>query len=79
MLIWLKQGLNILRCVSYVATQLIHYVSNRGSVAGKKYYFLWHNNIFLGLAKDNCTLINKKKADWEYPSQAKQLENIKYI
>jgi hypothetical protein len=57
----------------------LHFALNQGSVTGKKCYFLWHDDTFFGLAKDNCGLLKERKSDWEYPSQAKQRENIKYI
>jgi hypothetical protein len=57
----------------------LHYVTQRGSGAGKQCFFQWHDETFFGLCKEDCTLINKRKAEWEFPTLSKQRENQRFI
>jgi hypothetical protein len=50
-----------------------------GKVAGKQCFFQWHDKFFFGICKDDCILVNKRKFDWESPTQSKQRENVLYI
>lgn len=57
----------------------LHYVTQRGSGAGKQCFFQWHDESFFGLCREDCTLINKRKAEWEFPTLSKQRENQRFI
>jgi hypothetical protein len=57
----------------------LHFVSKRGSSNGKKCFFQWHDDAFFGLCKGDCSLVNKRKAEWENPSATKIRANQKHI
>lgn len=43
-------------------------------------YFNWHNDNQIGLAKDDMTMLRKrKKSDWEMPTKKEKEENRKHI
>ena len=41
------------------------------------YFFDYHNDCFLGLARDDVKLSNAKKSEWAYPSVSKKKGNAK--
>jgi hypothetical protein len=57
----------------------LHFISQRGSGAGKQCFFQWHDEAFFGLCRDDCALTKKRKSEWEFPSLSKQRENQRYI
>jgi hypothetical protein len=38
-----------------------------------------HNNAFFGLAKQDATIVNKRKQDWVFPPNAAKQGNAAYI
>jgi hypothetical protein len=57
----------------------LHYFSKRGANAGAKCYLLYHSNAFFGLAKQDTTLVNKRKQDWVFPTNTAKRGNATYI
>jgi hypothetical protein len=57
----------------------LHYLPNRGSYKGATCYIDYHNDMFFGLAKSDCKLVNKCKGDWRMPSSAKKRRNGTHI
>jgi hypothetical protein len=57
----------------------LHYFSKRGANAGAECYLLYHSNAFFGLAKQDATLVNKRKQDWVFPTNAAKRGNATYI
>jgi hypothetical protein len=57
----------------------LHYFSKRGANAGAECYILYHSDAFFGLAKQDATIINKRKQDWVFPSNAAKRGNAMYI
>ena len=56
------------------------YVSNRGSCAGKQCFVQWHDESYFELSTgDSSSLIEKRKANWEYPTSSKLHANQKHI
>jgi hypothetical protein len=40
---------------------------------------MYHSNVFFGLAKQDATLVNKRKQDWVFPTNAAKRGNAAYI
>jgi hypothetical protein len=57
----------------------VHYFSKRGANAGAECYLLYHSDAFFGLAKQDATLVNKRKQDWVFPTNAAKRGSATYI
>jgi hypothetical protein len=57
----------------------LHYFSKRGANAGAKCYVLYHSDAFFGLAKQDATIVIKRKQDWVFPTNAAKRGNATYI
>jgi hypothetical protein len=57
----------------------LHYFPKRGANAGAECYLLYHSDPFFGLAKQDATLVKKRKQDWVFPTNAAKRGNATYI
>jgi hypothetical protein len=57
----------------------LHHFSKRGANAGAECYLLYHSDAFFGLAKQDATLVKKRKQDWVFPTNAAKRGNATYI
>ncbi len=57
----------------------LHYFTKRGANAGAECFILYHNDAFFGLAKQDATIVKKRKQDWVFPTDAARRGNAAYI
>jgi hypothetical protein len=57
----------------------LHYFPKRGASTGAECFMQYHSDAFFGLAKQDATIVQKRKQDWVFPTVAAKRSNAAHI